>query len=91
MLFEDISCGFLMLRQKRRGTTTLLIIQECDDSYTALISGEKEKKKTLGGPNNSQYKNDVYKYNLALAERKANFGWNVYCKHSITKAAYSTD
>lgn len=44
MLFEDISCGFLMLRQKRRETTTLLIIQESDDSYTALISGEKEKK-----------------------------------------------
>lgn len=44
MLFEDISCGFLMLRQKRRETTTLLIIQESVDSYTALISGEKEKK-----------------------------------------------
>ena len=51
----------------------------------------RKKRKTLGGPNNSQYKNDVYKYNLALAEQKANFGWNMSCKHGITKAAYSTD
>lgn len=35
--------GFLMPKQ-RREMTTLLITQGGDDSYTALISGNKEKK-----------------------------------------------
>lgn len=50
----------------------------------------RRQRKTLGGPHNSLYKNDVYKYSLALAERKASFSWNVSRKHGITKAAYGT-
>lgn len=38
-----------MLRQRRRETTALLMIQECDDSYTALISGKKEGKNPRKG------------------------------------------
>lgn len=41
--------GFLMLRQRRRETTALLMIQECDESYTALIFGKKAKKNPRKG------------------------------------------
>lgn len=45
-----------------------------------------KKRKPLGGPSNSNI-NEVYKYQLALAERRAGSGWKVSCKHSIAKAA----
>lgn len=57
---------------------------------TLCVFPARKKRKTLGDPENSQYKM-MFRYNTALAEQKANFGWNVSCKHGIISGHHSMD